>query len=76
MSDDEFKKEIYKKLQEEVDEFLREEDLEELADILEVIHGIILIENVSFAVLEKIRQAKFDTRGGFSERIFLEDVDK
>ena len=76
MSDDEFKKEIYKKLQEEVDEFLREEDLEELADILEVIHGIISIENVSFTALEKIRQARFDARGGFSERIFLEDVDK
>lgn len=76
LSDEEFKKEIYKKLQEEVNEFLVDDNLEELADILEVIHGILKMKKVKPVDLEKIRQRKFDTRGGFLKRIFLEDVEK
>ena len=74
LNSDEYKKELYRKLKEEVAEFLEDENIEELADILEVIHGILNSRQTSFEDLEKIRQAKREKRGGFEGRVFLEMV--
>ena len=68
----EFRNELNKKLQEEVHEYLEDNNVEELADIVEVIYGILNSMNVSIDDFEKIRLAKKEKRGAFDKRIFLE----
>lgn len=72
LGDEEFRKELNKKLQEEVNEYLEDNNVEELADIVEVIYGILDSMNVSKDDFEKTRLAKFQKRGGFEKRVFLE----
>lgn len=62
---------LNKKLVEEVNEYLESGEIEEIADILEVIHGILCIENVKYEELEDIRINKKDKRGGFERGIKL-----
>lgn len=62
------------KLDEEVSEFHEDKNLEELADIMEVIFS--LAKNLGFSeddLLNK-RSAKKDERGGFDKNIVLEKV--
>lgn len=74
LNDDEYKKELDKKLQEEVKEYLEDNNVEELADIVEVIYGILDSKNVTIEEFETIRKSKVEKRGAFKERIFLEKV--
>lgn len=72
------KEEHYKlletKLKEEVNEFLEDKNLEELADVMEVLFG--LAENMGYSEedLVKKRIEKREERGGFREGIVLESV--
>lgn len=68
----EFRNELNKKLQEEVYEYLEDNNVEELADIVEVIYGILNSMDVSIDDFEKIRLAKKEKRGAFDKKIFLE----
>ncbi|MBI2668852.1 nucleoside triphosphate pyrophosphohydrolase [Candidatus Woesearchaeota archaeon] len=70
----EYRLKLREKLQEEVDEFLDSENVEELADILEVVYALADVEKVTTAELEKIREKKEQERGGFRKRIILENV--
>ena len=70
----EYLNELNKKLQEEVKEYLEDNNVEELADIVEVIYGILDSKNVSIEEFEAIRKNKIDKRGAFNEKIFLEKV--
>lgn len=75
LTDEENLIELNKKLTEEVNEYLLADNstcIEELADIVEVIYGILNAKNVSLNEFEKIRQEKKNKRGGFKEKIFLE----
>lgn len=65
---------LEKKLLEEVGEFLEAKNLEELADVMEVLFG--LAEDLGFCEedLVKARNKKRDERGGFREGIFLERI--
>lgn len=63
--------ELDKKLNEEVQEYQESKDIEELADILEVIYAVCNAKSISFERLQKIREEKFEKRGGFSKKIFL-----
>jgi len=74
LSDLEYLKELNKKLKEEVVEYLKDNNVEELADIVEVIYGILNAKNISLDEFEKIRKDKVDKRGAFSKKIFLEKV--
>ncbi|MDR6224702.1 nucleoside triphosphate pyrophosphohydrolase [Desmospora profundinema] len=78
MDDKEYRKEIRKKLYEELEEYLRAEDddaaLEELADMLELIHVLTEIHGSTPGELEMIRAGKAEKRGGFKEKLFLERV--
>jgi len=65
---------LNKKLQEEVEEYLQSNDIEELADIIEVLYGILEVRNTSVEELETIRKKKKDERGGFSKGIKLIDT--
>ncbi len=69
--DEEYRQELTKKLQEEVDEFKEDESPEELADIMEVIYAIAEFKNISKEELEKLRQDKADKRGTFTKRVIL-----
>lgn len=62
------------KLQEELQEFLTasaSEELEELADLVEVIHAIVRERGFALSELERVREAKLQKRGGFAKRLFL-----
>jgi len=74
LNDQDFLRELDTKLQEEVNEYRADQNIEELADILEVIHGILDAKGVTFAELEKLRIDKAKKRGDFKKRIFLETV--
>ncbi|MCA9478284.1 MAG: nucleoside triphosphate pyrophosphohydrolase [Nanoarchaeota archaeon] len=68
----EFWEELKKKLQEEVEEFIKDETIEELADINEVLLAIYEHKNISAEEVESIREQKANKRGGFKKRIILE----
>lgn len=59
------------KLCEEAEEFLvasEEEEREELADVLEVVHALAADLGMSMAELEELRRMKWLERGGFTTR--------
>ncbi|NLM54429.1 MAG: nucleoside triphosphate pyrophosphohydrolase [Firmicutes bacterium] len=63
------------KLSEEIQEFIDSgRDLEELADILEVVDGLASHLGSSFEEIMKLKQKKRNERGGFQEGIWLEWV--
>lgn len=72
----EYLTEIKKKLEEEVQEYQETTNaLEELADILELIHAALPIhEATTFKDLETIRIAKKEKRGEFEKGIYLIEV--
>ncbi len=72
--DDEYREKLLAKLTEEVDEFLEDNNPEELADILEVVYSLGKLQNISKDELEKIRSEKFEKRGGFAKKIILDET--
>lgn len=76
LSDEEFLVEIEKKLSEEVSEYQSDKNLEELADIMEVIYRIAKLKGISKEELEKIRIKKVEKRGAFEKNLFLIDISK
>ena len=71
LSDAEYTAALEKKLDEEVAEFHKDQNLEELADILEVVYA--LTENLGYSQeeLQALREKKAAERGGFRDRVFL-----
>ena len=59
------------KLDEELAEYHKDQNIEELADLLEVIYACAHARGYSLAELEAVRVAKADKRGGFDEKILL-----
>lgn len=72
--DTEYFEKLKEKLGEETREFLESESPEELADVLEVLHAIRDFKGVTAEEIELIRKKKAEERGGFSERIILEET--
>jgi predicted house-cleaning noncanonical NTP pyrophosphatase (MazG superfamily) len=68
-SDDEYKTELIKKLEEEIVEFKEEGSIEELADIMEVVDALKKLPD--YANVLDVQKQKRDERGGFDERIIL-----
>lgn len=62
---------LEQKLDEEVAEYHRDKNLEELADILEVVYALADSLGCSRAQLMEAYQRKHDARGGFANRVFL-----
>lgn len=75
LNDEEFLQELHRKLQEELREYLSSGDIEELADLEEVIRGVLDAKHVKYEDFEKIRKDKAEKRGSFKKRIFLETVE-
>lgn len=74
LDDEEYIKELNKKLMEEVNEYLEEENIEEMVDILEVIRAILEAKGVTYEEIEDKRIKKAKKRGGFKDKVFLEKV--
>lgn len=74
LSDGEYREALNQKLQEEVNEYLENENAEELADVVEVIHAILALKGISVEALEALRRQKRERNGGFETRCFLESV--
>lgn len=70
--DREYWQKMKEKLKEEVDEFLKEDNQEELADILEIIEAICEFKKIARSELESLRKNKAGQRGGFKKRIILD----
>ena len=68
-----------KQLNEETNEYIEADSdaqaLEELADVLEIIHSLAIVHGANFEAVEDIRKTKHIRRGGFQEKIFLIDVE-
>ena len=62
------------KLQEEVQEYLESGSVEEMADVLEVLHGIAFHKGIPWDEVEAARVHKLDERGGFEKGIRLLEV--
>lgn len=75
LSDEEYIVALETKLNEEVAEYQADKNLEEMADILEVLQAICVAKGYSLDELEAMRKKKSDERGGFSDKIFLEYVE-
>ena len=75
LNDDEYLRELNLKLQEELKEYFESGDVNELADIEEVLRAILDAKNVSYDEFEKIRKDKVEKRGAFKEKLFLIDAD-
>ncbi|TBX75887.1 phosphoribosyl-ATP pyrophosphohydrolase [Bacillus mycoides] len=71
-------KELCKKTQEELTEYLeatkKEHRLEELSDLLELINALAEHEGTTLEEINNIRKKKEEERGGFSDRVFLIEV--
>ena len=72
--EEEYWQKLKEKLKEEVDEFLENSSEEELADILEVVYAICDYMKTEKEKLETIRQKKSEERGGFENRIILDET--
>lgn len=68
-SQEEYKEELVKKLEEEIGEFTKENSIEELADVIEVIEA--LKQLPEYADVEEVRKNKAEERGSFEQRIIL-----
>lgn len=71
----ELKKKSFEELQEYVDATNQSDAIEELADLLEIIHALAEYHGSSIEEVEKVRQEKAMKRGSFKEKIFLIEVD-
>ena len=74
LNDDEYIKELNKKLMDEVNSYLETENIEEMVDILEVIRAILDVKGTSYEEIEEKRIKKLKKRGGFKDKVFLEKV--
>ena len=74
LSDEEYLKMIDAKLDEELAEYHKDKNIEELADLLEVIYAAAKARGYSLEELERVRAAKVKKRGGFEKKIYLKEV--
>lgn len=71
--DAEYWQKLKEKLSEEVLEFQKDENTEELADILEVIDAIVEYKKFTKGEIQKVKEKKAEERGKFDLKIILEE---
>ncbi len=72
-TDEEYEKKLKEKLSEEIAEFLKDANPEELADILEVVYALGDMLGITREELEIIRAKKEVERGAFRKKIILDE---
>ena len=76
LNEEEYLRYVDAKLDEELAEYHRDGNIEELADLLEVIRTAAAARGSSIEEVEAIRARKADKRGGFEKKIFLIEVEE
>lgn len=71
LDEEEYLQLLHIKLDEEVKEFHRDRNAEELADILEVVYALAAAIGCSREELTQVYDRKHNERGGFEDRVFL-----
>lgn len=74
LSEEQYLKKLDAKLDEELAEYHQDPNIEELADLLEVIRAAAIARGYSVDELERVRAEKAAKRGGFEKRILLREV--
>ena len=74
LSDAEYLRLLDAKLDEELAEYLQDRNIEELADLMEVIYACAKARGYTVAELEAVRAEKAVKRGGFDQKILLKTV--
>ena len=74
LSDDEYLEKLDAKLDEELEEYHKDKNIEELADLLELIRTAAVARGYTLEDLESVRAEKSKQRGGFEKKILLIDV--
>ncbi len=70
LSNEEYLKELDKKLNEEVAEYQADKSIEEMADILEVLYAVCEARGHSVEELLQVKEFKREKRGGFKDKIY------
>lgn len=76
LDDTEYLKELNRKIFEEANEFIEENSIEELGDLMEVINAIMKLKGCSMEEVNKVMKSKAEKKGAFDNKIFLEYVDE
>ena len=74
LSDEDYLQMVDAKLDEELAEYHQDQNLEELADLTEVIHAAVIARGYTLEDLERVRKGKYEKRGGFQQKILLKEV--
>ena len=76
LSDEKYLEMIDAKLDEELAEYHKDQNIEELADLLEVIHAATIAHGYTLEELEAVRAKKAEKRGRFEKKILLIEVEE
>ena len=60
----------------EANEFIEENSIEELGDLMEVINAIMKLKGYKLEEVYKVMKDKADRKGVFEDRVYLEYVDE
>lgn len=74
LGEEEYAERLDAKLAEELAEYQQSGELEELADLVELVRAIVAQRGVSWEAFEALRVRKQEERGGFAQRLLLEAV--
>ena len=74
LDDDDYLRALDAKLDEELAEYHEERNIEELADLMEVIRAAAVARGYTVEELERVRAEKAAKRGGFEKKLFLREV--
>ena len=69
-------KELNRKVLEEANEFIEENSIEELGDLMEVLNAIMKLKGYKLEEVNKIMKKKNEKKGAFDNKIFLEYIDE
>ena len=74
LSDEAYLRLLDAKLDEELAEYHSDQNIEELADLLEVIYAAAMARGYTLEQLDSVRAAKAEKRGAFANKILLKEV--
>ena len=74
LSDEDYLKMLDAKLDEELAEYHADQNIEELAGLMEVIRACAMARGYTIEELERVRSDKAAKRGGFEKKILLKEV--
>ena len=74
LSDEDYLRMLDAKLDEELAEYHNDQNIEELADLIEVIYAAAAARGYTIEQLEQVRAEKAEKRGGFQKKILLVEV--